>query len=56
MGGGDGTMRERKKEEEAEENEKGDKNTRVLGCVGSDCASGGIPSRPRRHSPYRTCW
>ena len=30
MGGGDGTMRERKKKEKMEENEKGDKKNRVL--------------------------
>ena len=30
MGGGDGTMREGKKNEKAEENEKGDKKNRVL--------------------------
>ena len=30
MGGGDGTIRERKKKEEAEENEKGDKKNRAL--------------------------
>ena len=43
MGGGDGTMRERKKKEV--ENEKGDGKNRVLewglNPVGSDCASGG---------------
>ena len=46
MGGGDGTMMESKKK--VEENEKGDKKNRVLewgsNPVGSDCASGGIPT------------
>ena len=50
MGGGDGTMRERKEKEE--KNEKGDKKNRVLewgsNPVGSDYASGG--------SRYRACW
>ena len=41
MRGGDGTMRERKKKKEAEENEEGDKKNRVLewgsNPVRSDC-------------------